>query len=62
MASLVLWAYHEESGLTYNGLPAVPVDDDFYDYLLEEASDENSIDIGELGMLWLSWAKENVCN
>jgi len=40
-------------------LPAVVVDDDFFEYI-EEESVENTLDIGEFVLYYLDWAKENV--
>jgi hypothetical protein len=62
MAGIELFAHDPSTGLTYGGLPVIPIDDDFYDYIVDEASDEYTMDIGEFGMLWTAWAKENVCS
>ena len=48
--------------VTNEGLPVIVVDEDFLEFLAEEASDEYSIDMAELALLYVEWAKENVCN
>ena len=48
--------------VTNEGLPVIVVDEDFLEFLAEEAYDEYSIDMAELALLYVEWAKENVCN
>ena len=58
MSYLEFLAVHTETGVTYNGLPIVVIDDDFCEHL-EERSFE-SLEVVELWEEWSEWAKENV--
>ena len=39
-------------------LPVIVVDDDFFEYLKEEAIE--AMDVAEFHEVWIDWAKENV--
>ena len=58
MYFLELFAVDKETGVTYDGLPVIPVDDDFCEHL-EEHSYE-SLEMVELWEEWIDWSKENV--
>jgi hypothetical protein len=46
-------------GITHNGLPIIIADDDFVEHLLENGY-EDSIEMDDLALEYLDWAKENV--
>lgn len=48
----------EAPEVTYNDLPVIVVDDDFFEYL-EEESDSNTIEEAELGVLFAEWLADN---
>jgi hypothetical protein len=45
--------------MNYKGLPVLVADDDFIEHLHEQGYSE-TIDIAELYLEWVDWAKENV--
>jgi hypothetical protein len=45
--------------MNYKGLPVLVADDDFIEHLYEHGFSE-TIDIGDLTLEWVDWAKENV--
>jgi hypothetical protein len=45
--------------MNYKGLPVLVADDDFIEHLHEQGYSE-TIDIVELSLEWVDWAKENV--
>ena len=45
--------------MNYKGLPVLVADDDFIEHLHEQGYSE-TIDIAELSLEWVGWAKENV--
>jgi hypothetical protein len=47
-----------DSALTLDGLPLIPIDDDFIEFLAEEGYED--IDIEEFYVEWSIWAKKNV--
>jgi hypothetical protein len=47
------------SMITYKGLPVLVADDDFIEHLHENGFDE-TIDVGDLGLEWNAWLKENL--
>lgn len=58
MGSLAMYAYHLETGLTFNNLPVLVADDDFIEHLAEHGFE--SIELDELYVEYEDWAKENV--
>ncbi len=56
--SFFLELYDRNTGVTYNGLPAIPVDDDFFEHIEERFYE--SLEVVELWEEWNTWAKENV--
>jgi hypothetical protein len=48
-----------DTGVTYKGLPVLVADDDFIEHLYEHGY-IGTIDVGDLGLEWVDWAKENV--
>lgn len=44
---------------SYQGLPVLVADDDFLEHLQENGFD-GTIDVGDLGLEWDNWAKENL--
>lgn len=55
---LEMFAYDPNTGMTYNNLPVIPVDDDFCEHLEEHGFE--TIELDELFIEWDDWAKENV--
>lgn len=55
---LELYAIDRETGVTYNGLPIVVVDEDFIEHLKEHSYE--SLEVIELWEEWSAWAKENL--
>jgi hypothetical protein len=55
---LELLAKDKETGMLYNGLPVIVVDDDFAEYLEEQSYE--SLEVIELWEEWSAWAKENL--
>ena len=55
--ALQLYAIDKETGVTYNGLPVVVVDEDFIEHLYEFSYD--SLEVVELWEEWNIWIKEN---
>jgi hypothetical protein len=45
--------------MNYKGLPVLVADDDFIEHLHEHGFSK-TIDIGDLALEWVNWAKENV--
>jgi len=48
-----------EYNYSYEGLPVLVADDDFFDHLHEQGYSE-TIEMDDLVFEWIDWAKENV--